>query len=461
MFNKEVYVQRRNDLKKSFQSGVLFFPGNNEIPMNYEANPYHFRQDSSFLYFFGVDKPGFYGVMDLDRGREYLFGYDFTLDDIIWMGDQPKVKDLAARSGIEDSGSLPDLAAMMADWREKGTRIHYLPQYHAGNKIEMEEWLGISARQVNEHASTDLIRAVVALRSVKSELEVEEIKKALDISYQMYDTVYRNIRPGMYEYQLWGQLEGVPLSHNSHISFPTIMSVRGETLHNHSHGNRMEEGDLMIIDSGAESPEHYASDITRTFPVSGKFTSRQRDIYSTVLAAQKASIEMIRPGIPYRDVHLKAARIIAEGLKDCGLLKGAVDDIIEQGAHALYFPHGLGHMMGLDVHDMENLGEDHVGYGDGYQRSSQFGLAALRLAKELKPGYVLTVEPGIYFIPHLIEQWQGESRLSQWIDYQKAREYVGFGGIRIEDDVLVTEKGPEVLGRPIPKEMDDLERIIG
>lgn len=461
MFEKEVYIERRKSLKREFNSGLLFFTGNFEVPMNYSANPYHFRQDSTFLYFFGIDKPGFFGLIDLDRDQEYVFGYDFTIDDIIWMGDQPKVVDLAARVGITNWGDLLKLEKMINEAQKKQRVIHYLPQYQSKNILELERLLQISTAEVKRNFSTDLIKAVIKLRSIKSPLEVDEIRKALDISWKMYDTVYKNIKPGMYEYEIWGQLEAVPLSFNTHISFPTIMSVRGETLHNHSHNNQIKEGDLMIIDSGAESMEHYASDITRTFPVGGKFTPIQRDIYQIVLDAQKVSIDMIKPDIRYKEIHLKAAEVIAAGLKDIGLITGDVKDAVINGAHALFFPHGLGHMIGLDVHDMESLGENHVGYNDQVKRNSQFGLGYLRLAKELQTGHVITVEPGIYFIPHLIEKWKSESINRNFINYSKALDFVGFGGIRIEDDVLVTQDGCEVLGSPIPKEVEELEEIIG
>ena len=409
MFAKEIYIERRDALKKEFSTGLLLFNGNFEVPMNYTANTYHFRQDSSFLYFFGVDKPGFYGLIDIDQNTEYLFGNDFAIDDIIWMGDQPTGKELAGQIGVDNHGSLSKLEIKLKNAVGSKRKIHYLPQYQAGNILEMERLLSISTSDVRKNFSVELIKAVVKLRSIKSKAEIGEIEKALEISWKMYDTVYKSIKPGMYEYQIWSMLESVPLSYNSHISFPTILSVHGETLHNHEHHNMMKDGDLVIIDSGAESLEHYASDITRTFPVNGKFSPVQREIYQIVLDAQETAIRFIRPQVKNRDIHLKAAEIIASGLKDIGLLKGELEDIIENGAHALFFPHGLGHMIGLDVHDMEALGENYVGYNDQVKRSSQFGLAYLRLGKELECGNVITVEPGIYFIPHLIKKWKDES----------------------------------------------------
>jgi Xaa-Pro aminopeptidase len=340
-------------------------------------------------------------------------------------------------------------------------KIHYLPQYQAENILEMERMLGMSTNDVRKGFSVELIKAVVKLRSIKSKAEIEEIEKALEISWKMYDTVYKSIKPGMHEYKIWSKLESVPLSFNTHISFPTILSVHGETLHNHYHNNIMKDGDLVIIDSGAESMEHYASDITRTFPVNGKFSAVQRDIYQIVLDALETATRFIRPQVKYKDIHLKAAEIIASGLKDVGLLKGDLDDIVENGAHALFFPHGLGHMLGLDVHDMEGLGENYVGYNDQIKRSSQFGLAYLRLGRELECGNVLTVEPGIYFIPQLINKWKTESINSSFINFSEIEKFIDFGGIRIEDDVVVTEKSYKVLGKPIPKKIDDLEDVIG
>jgi len=461
MFDKKNYIKRRNLLKKDVSTGLILILGNNESPMNYPANPYPFRQDSNFLYFFGIDKPGFIGLIDIDENKDFLFGEDFTIDDIIWMGPQPYVRELADEVGIKNTGDLSHIKEKIDNAILKGRKIHFLPTYRAENTLIIEELLGISNNNIKNYASEELIRAVISQRSVKSKEEIAEIEKALGISYEMYKAIMNTAKPGKYERELVGEIEGIISSFGSHYSFPTILTINGETLHNHFHGNKLTKNRLLIIDSGAESPEHYASDITRTFPVGGKFFSKQKDIYEIVLESQLCAIKSLKPGERYRDIHLKVAEIIAQGMKDLGLMKGNVTDAVEKGAHALFFPHGLGHMMGLDVHDMEDLGEDLVGYDDTVKRSDQFGLAYLRLAKKLKPDYVFTVEPGIYFIPALIDQWSSEKRHKEYINYSKVEKFKGFGGIRIEDDVLVTNNGYRVLGRKaIPKSVKEIEELM-
>ncbi|MCD6116553.1 aminopeptidase P family protein [bacterium] len=445
-------------MKRTLDSGILFFPGNGESPMNYADNTYHFRQDSTFLYYWGIDDPGFAAVIDLDSGDEIIFGDDFTIDDIIWMGPQEKVSEKAEKAGVSKTKTMYDLDVMMKEWASSGRKIHFLPQYRAENIIFISNLINIPVNEVNKNVSPEFIKAVAEQRNVKADEEVQEIVKALDISYEMYRLAMKLTKPGIKEYKVCGMVEGTVAANGSFISFPVIYSVHGETLHNHHHNNIMKDGDIVVLDSGAESPLHYASDITRTLPVSGRFTSVQRDVYSVCLNAQMEAIDMIKPGIFYKDVHLHAAKVITQGLQDIGLMKGDADESVAAGAHALFFPHGLGHMMGLDVHDMENLGEQYIGYGDELERSSQFGLAFLRLGRALKPGFVLTAEPGIYFIPALIDQWQKENKLTQFINYDKVNEFRGFGGIRIEDDVLVTEQGHRVLGKPIAKTIEDVEK---
>jgi len=457
MFSENVYAKRREALRRRMGSGLLLFPGNGESAMNYPANPYPFRQDSSFLYYFGIDLPGFIGLIDVDEDRDYIYGNDFDVDDIIWMGPQPSVKELAARVGVEATGDTGKLAERLAAAIAAGRRVHFLPPYRMEERVRLAEWLGLAVPAVARYASVPLIRSVVAQREIKSDAEIREIEKALDISGRMYRTVMSMTRPGVSEGEVAGALLGVVGRANSRTSFPTILSIHGETLHNHDHGNRMEAGHLLVVDSGAESPEHYASDITRTFPVSGRFSPEQRQVYEIVLKAQETAIQAMRPGIRFLDVHLQAARVIASGLGEMNLMKGDPAEAVQAGAHALFFPHGLGHQMGLDVHDMENLGEDYVGYDETLGRSRQFGLAYLRMARELMPGFVLTVEPGIYFIPALIDQWRQEGVHADFINYDILEKFRSFGGIRIEDDVLVTDNGHRVLGPGIPKAVEDIE----
>jgi len=460
MFETFVYVKRRNLLKDQVKSGIILLPGNGESPMNYLANPYHFRQDSSFLYFFGLDNPGFTGIIDVDEDKDYIFGEDFTLDDIIWMGPQPTVKELAQLVGVNHTGSPALLKEKIDAAISQNRKVHFLPPYRAETLLQLEKLLGIASSSIKQYASINLIKAVVAQRSVKSDAEINEIEKALEISAEMYTTVMQMASPGTYERELSGAIAGIVNSYGNQIAFPTILSIHGETLHNHYHGNRVEKNHLLVTDSGAESPGHYASDITRTFPVGGKFTPKQKVIYQLVLDSQLAAIEAMKPGKPYKEIHLQVAKIFASGLKEVGLMKGDTDTAVKEGAHALFFPHGLGHMMGLDVHDMENLGEDYVGYDETVKRSDQFGLAYLRMAKALQPGHVITVEPGIYFIPALIDKWKAENKFTDFINYAKVEEYKSFGGIRIEDDVLVTANGHRVLGKPIPKAVDEIESIM-
>lgn len=461
MFSSKTYIQRRNILKKKIKNGLLLLPGNNEIPMNYPANTYRFRQDSTFLYYYGNDVPGLFGIIDADNNEDLLFGNDFEVDDIIWMGNQPTIRALGAKSGIRKTGNLNLMREVIKDAIAKGRAIHYLPQYSAENKLMLSRLLGIIPEVINDYKSIPFIKSVISQRSVKSNEEIKEIEKALVISYHMHTYAMMASRPDIFEREVAGTIDGFTFSMGKGNSFPTIFSIHGETLHNHNHDNKMKFGSLLVNDSGAESLEYYASDITRTFPVNGKFTQKQKEIYQIVLDSQLAAIDAMKPGIKYRDVHLLAAKVIAAGLKNLGLMRGDVKEAVSQGAHALFFPHGLGHMLGLDVHDMEGLGENYVGYNDKIKRSSQFGLAYLRFAKELEPGFVLTVEPGIYFIPQLIDLWKSEKKHTGFINYSKVEQYKNFGGVRIEDDVLITQNGHRVLGKPIPKTVHDVEEVCG
>jgi Xaa-Pro aminopeptidase len=460
MFSKEIYMQRRKLLKERFQSGVLLFPGNSESPMNYPANAFPFRQDSTFLYYWGLDFPGLVAVIDIDEDEEIIFGYDFTVDDIIWMGPQETVRERANRVGVDLSKPLEAMDERIGQAVKLGRKVLFLPQYRSDNTLLVERLAGIPHSQVNDSASEEFIKAVVSQRSVKSAEEIQQIETALDISYKMNETAMKMSRPGIYEKEVAGAVEGIVLSSGSYISFPVIFSIHGEILHGHSHENLMKEGDILVLDSGAESSLHYASDITRTFPVKGKFTNIQKEVYQIVLSAEERAIDLIKPGIPFLEIHHHVAHVIAEGMKQLGFMKGNTEDAVEAGAHALFFPHGLGHMMGLDVHDMENLGEDYVGYDDEITRSDQFGLAYLRLGRKLQPGFVITVEPGIYFMPELIDKWADQNKYNEYIQYDKIKQYKDFGGIRIEDDVLVTENGHQVLGKPIPKKVEEVEAMM-
>ncbi len=459
MFKAETYIERRKQLAKKVGSGLLVFLGNEECPMNYAANAYHFRQDSTFLYFFGLDSPGLAAVMDLDENRTVIFGDDISLEDVIWMGHLPKLKERAAGVGVKRTAPRAAFAEYVRKARESGRTVHFLPPYRPGSADELAAVTAIPQQQLKVRASEVFIRSVVDLRMVKSREEVAEIEAALDVTWDMYSLAFRFCRRGHFEYEVAGAMEAAALCRGVRPAFPLIVTVNGQTLHNHAHDNLLTAGRLLVADAGAESARHYASDITRTIPVGGRFSRRQRDIYEIVSAAQEAGIRTMRPGVTFKEAHLKAAGVIASGLKDLGLMKGDPAEAVNAGAHALFFPHGLGHNMGLDVHDMENLGENYVGYDRTVERSQQFGLAYLRMARELKPGYVLTVEPGIYFIPALFEKWRSEGKFREFIAYDRVEKYLDFGGVRIEDDVLVTDKGRRVLGKPVPKRVEEVESV--
>ena len=460
MFSSEIYTNRRNKLRSSIKSGILLFPGNNEAAYNYRANTYAFRQDSTFLYLFGLDEPDLIGLIDIDINKDFIFGNDLDIEDVIWSGPQPKLTDKAQKVGIQNTASLSHLSFVLSEAIQKGRKIHFIPPYRAETSILLESLLGIHHASLKKYISVELIKALVDLRSVKEEGEIQDIEKMVDVAYDMHTSVMKKAKEGVYEKELTGLIEGIAASHGYGISFPVILSIHGETLHNHHHGNYLKKGDLLISDAGVESELHYASDITRTTPVGGSFSSQQKEIYEIVLKANEQVIINCKPGKHYLEMHMLAAKIIAGGLKDLGIMKGNTDEAVKNGAHALFFPHGLGHMLGLDVHDMENYGEDFVGYDDTIKRSTQFGTAYLRLARKLQPGFVFTDEPGIYFIPELISIWKQEKKFVDFIDYSKVEKYIGFGGIRIEDNLLITSDGCRLLGKPIPKTISEVENIM-
>ncbi len=460
MFPKEIYIQRRMLLRKALGSGIALFPGNQEVSFNYPANTYSFRQDSHFLYFFGLSHPGFAGIIDADEGKDYIFGNDVDIEDIIWMGEQPLVADMAAEAGVTHTAPYAELTDFLKQAIGKGRKIHYLPPYRGETKIELSDWLGIPVSGLKAGASVDLIKAVIALKEVKDSYEIAELEKAADAAYRMHTTGMKMCMPGIKEQEVAGTMEGIALALSGPVSFPIILSMDGQTLHNHYHGNILTEGRMVVIDAGCEMLSGYCSDITRTVPVGGKFNARQAGIYQAVLDANMAVIEALKPGIRYYDMHMLAARTLTAALKEIGLMKGDVDAAVAAGAHTLFFPHGLGHMLGMDVHDMEGLGENYVGYDETITRATEFGTAYLRLAKTLKPGFVLTVEPGCYFIPALIDQFRAEGKFTEFINYDLVETYKDFGGIRIEDDVLITETGCKVLGKPIPKTIAEVEKTM-
>lgn len=456
MFSKETYISRRNLLKKTVGNGILLFLGNEETGMNYADNTYHFRQDSTFLYFFGLSYDGLNAVINVDTDEEIIFGDELTIDHIVWMGTQPSLSEKSERVGVLKTRPSSDLAGYLSKAAGQGIRVHYLPPYRSEHRLKLMEWLGLqpSAQQ----ASVPFIQAVVNQRNYKSDEEILEIEKACDITAEMHLTAMRKARPGMKEYEIAASLEEVAFGSGGRLSFPTIATINGQTLHNHYHGNTMQEGDMLLIDAGAETAMGYAGDMSSTLPVGKKFTAQQKEIYDIQVASHLAAMNALKPGVRFSEVYDLSAKVICEGMKSIGLMQGDMSEAVAAGAHAMFFPCGLGHMMGLDVHDMENLGEVWVGY-KGEPKSTQFGRKSLRLGRELEPGFVLTIEPGIYFIPELIDLWKSEKRFSEFIRYDALEQFRHFGGIRNEEDYLITSNGARRLGKKIPLTTEEVEAM--
>jgi Xaa-Pro aminopeptidase len=438
MFSAPTYTNRRQQLASSLSSGLIFLPGNREAPMNYTDNTYPFRQDSNFRYFAGHNIPDLALTIDAASGASRLWGNDISLDHVVWMGEQPSVAELAKAIGAERGGTLSELSALL---KKHANEVLFLPPYRAERTTFLQDHLGADAG-----ANEGLIRAVIAQRSVKSAEELEQMDIAVRTSMKMHAAAQAHAAPGQLEAEVAGLIEGIAISGNGRLSYPAIVTRNGHVLHNHYHGNVLQKGDLLLIDAGAEAPSGYAGDITRTFSVGAPMTTKQQEIHDIVQKALTNCTAALRPGVTYQSIHLDAGRIIASGLKALGLMKGDVAEAVAAGAHALFMPHGLGHMIGLDVHDMEDLGEDLVGYDDKIKRSPQFGTRSLRLGRELHAGFVLTVEPGIYFIPALIDRWRADSTCANFINFDALDAYRDFGGIRLEDNVAVTDTGFRVLG---------------
>ena len=460
-FCKETYVQRRAELKKKVGSGLILLFGNNNAPANYPNNAYVFRQDSSFLYYFGQQQEGLVGVVDVDEDKEYLIGDDVDIEDIIWTGFVPSIHDLAEEVGVDNSVPTSALKTFIDKAKAKGQEIHFLPPYRHDIMIQIGDLLGIHPLETRKAASVRLIKAVVDMRAVKSDEEIAEIERAMAIGYEMHTTAMKMCAPGVTEKEIAGAMEGVACRKGSKVSFLTILTMHGEIFHGNPSLRPLEAGRLMLCDAGAETVNNYCSDNTRVTPVSGKFTQKQRDIYSIVEACHDLVIDTAHPGKKWMDMHLDVCRLMTERLKDLGLMKGNMEDAVNAGAHAMFLQHGLGHMMGMDVHDMEGLGQVYVGFDDEVRPSEQFGTNCLRCGRRIQPGWVLTDEPGIYFIPALIDKWKGEGLHKDFINYDKLEEYRDFGGIRIEDDLLITDQGCRVLGdKIIPYHVDDVEAFI-
>lgn len=464
MFSKETYINRRAELKKLVGNGIVILFGNNESPCNYPANAYYpFRQDSSFLYYFGQKRDGLVGVIDVDNDCEMLIGNDIDIEDIVWYGSVDCVADLAAQVGVSKSAPMKELKAICDKASGLGRKIHFQPPYRFDTKIQIFDLLGIHPDRQKAAASMELIKAVVKMRSTKTAEEIEELERAAEIGYKMHTTAMRLTRPGVTEKFIGGQVDGIANSYGAMVSFATIFSQHGEIMHGNPSMAELEAGRLVLCDAGAETINHYCSDNTRTYPVNGRFTQRQLDIYSIVEECHDYVLDVAKPGVKYMDVHFAVCRLMTERLKALGLMKGDTDEAVRAGAHAMFLPHGLGHMMGMDVHDMEGLDQINVGFDEETRPNlEQFGTNCLRMGRRLEEGFVVTDEPGIYFIPALIDEWKASGHCKEFINFDLLETYKDFGGIRIEDDVLITKDGCRFIGKNrIPYHPKDVEEFMG
>ncbi|MTI32061.1 aminopeptidase P family protein [Xanthovirga aplysinae] len=458
MFDAIIYTERREKLKIKLGSGVVLLLGNEESGMNYRDNWYPFRQDSTFLYYFGLNQASLAAVIDIDENREVIYGDELTVEDIVWTGTQPTIREKANSCNVNHTAPLNDLIPFLKNAQSKNRKIHFLPPYRPENKLKLMDWLEIHPTEVKEKASIPLVKAVVAQRSIKSPEEIQELDKAVSITAKMHRRAMEIARPGMKEKEIAALLMQIARSEGLGLSFPPITTINGQTLHNTYYENTLTNDHMLLVDAGAETTMNYAGDMTRTFPVRGYFKQQEKEIYEIVLNSINAAADMLQPGILHQDVYFRACEVIVEGLKDLGIMQGDPQEAVQAGAHALFFPCGLGHMMGLDIHDMEDLGEEYVGYDDKIKKGTQFGLKSLRLGKKLEPGFVLTTEPGIYFIPELTELWKAEGKFTDFINYEKLKSYSHLNGFRIEDNYVITEKGKRLLGDPVPKTVEEVEK---
>ena len=456
MFSKETYIARRAKLKQSVGSGLLLFIGNDESGMNYTDNTYHYRQDSTFLYFFGLSYAGLAAVIDIDNDREIIFGDELTIDAIVWMGVQPTLHEKCQAAGITEVRPFKEIEAYLKAAQHKSQPVHYLPTYRAEHQVKLLHWLNVYPG--TEKPSVPFIQGVVNQRNYKSAEEIVEIEKACVVTADMHIAAMRAVRSGVRESEIAAIVAAEAYKHDYQLSFPIIATINGQTLHNHDHSHIIKPGDMLLLDAGAETEMGYSGDMSSTIPADGKFTTRQKEIYDIQVDSHLAAVEALKPGVPFVEVYELSCRVIMEGLKELGFVKGDPAEAVKAGAHAMFMPCGLGHMMGLDVHDMENLGEVYVGY-DGQPKSTQFGRKSLRLGRKLEAGFVLTIEPGIYFIPELMDLWKKDNKFAEFINYDKLFTYKDFGGIRNEEDYLITETGARLLGKKIPLHASEVEAI--
>ena len=459
MFSRDTYIKRRQELKKKVGSGLLLFLGNDESGMNYRDNVYPFRQDSCFLYYFGLDVASIHAVIDIDNDQEIVFGDELTIDDIVWTGPKEPLSEKASKVGIGQVKPLSAISGFLNDVKNRKQTVHYLPPYRAEHTLKLQEWLQTNPSEVTQNASVTLIKGIVSMRSYKTQEEIAEIEKAVNTSVDMHLEFMRITRPGMTEKEVAGKLQSMAIGQGGDISYPIILTVNGEILHTHTRDLVMQDGQMSLCDAGAETAMRYCGDLTRTIPTGKRFTTIQREMYEIVLNAQESAVAACKPGILFKDVHALASTKLLEGLKSVGIIKGDPAEAFANDVHTLFFQCGLGHMMGLDVHDMENLGEQYVGYTEDLKKGTTFGWKSLRLGRALEPGFVVTVEPGLYLIPTLIDRWKAENKLSQFIDYNELEKFRDFTGIRIEDDLVITEDGNRVLGKELVKSVDGVEGL--
>ena len=457
MFEKIFYENRRKKLKENFKSGLIVIMGNNFSPLDCEDNTYPFIQDATFRYYFGLNHNGLVGVIDIDNNVDIIFGNDYTMSDIIWMGKQKYLKDIAKEVGVDKFIEKEELKSYLKN-REN---IRFTNQYKADNIMYLSSILDINPLEFDNYTSFDLVKAIIKQRNIKDKFEIEEIEKAVNITAEMHLTAMKKVKAGMKEYELVAEVEKMPKKYNAYYSFQTILTKNGQILHNHNHLETLKDGDIVLLDCGALNDEGYCGDMTTTFPVSGKFSEKQKIVHNIVNDMFETAKNNCRAGITYKELHLKACKVLTENMKKLGLMKGDVEEAVKVGAHALFMPHGLGHMMGMTVHDMENFGEVNVGYEDGEKKSSQFGLSSLRLAKKLEVGNIFTIEPGIYFIPELFEKWKKEKLHEEFLNYDEIEKYMDFGGIRMERDILIEENGESrILGEKFPRTADEIENYM-
>ncbi|CAM3570656.1 aminopeptidase P family protein [Elizabethkingia occulta] len=456
MFSPQTYQNRRTVLKDNVTNGILLFLGNIENPVNFEHNPYYFRQDSSFLYYFGIKEPRIAAIIDIDENKTIIFGDELSIDDIVWMGRQETLKEKSLKSDVHETLPYAELYKYVQKAQASGRNVHYLPPYQPSNKILLGALLGIKITELQP--SVELIKAIVKQRSIKEQQEIAQIEQAINVSNEMHLLAMRIARPGIKEYEVANAIQHLAANKECQMSYPPIVTINGGILHNHYRLNTLKSGDLFLNDSGAETSMGYAGDLTRTFPVDNTFTTMQKEMYEIVLNAFNNSQQLLGPGVRFKDIHLKASQYLVEGLTDLGLMRGNPEEAVKNHAHTLFFQCGLGHMMGLDVHDMEDLGEQYIGYTEEEPKDTKtFGLKSLRLGKTLETGFVLTVEPGIYMIPELIDIWQAENKNAEFINYDKVNEYRNFGGVRVEDDFLITNEGYRLLGNGLIKTVEEIE----